>query len=502
MKYKKFDLLIIVIITIICLGYTYIAFENDIFYSIASGRDILKYGVDMIDHYSIHSLAYSYPHWLFDLIAYFIYCFGGFKGLYFSAIIVYIAIGVLLYFLTINLYKNRFISAVFTILAVISLKDFITVRAQSITYILFILEFFCIEKYLFTKQKKYLYFLIPISILILNMHCAVWPFFFILFMPIIVEQIILLYKNKDIKIGKFEKKSGQFLISKANIKINDEKLYIDEKYNLKFIFLIFFICLLTGLITLNGFTPYTYLIKTMMGCSTNFINEHFPATLTFDTFLPVYLIVFSVLFFFVIKKIRLRDFFLVIGLFILAFSSYRHLSLLIILGTFIIVKVLSDEKSIKFCESLIKYFSKNVIAVVMLFLFVCLSFSNYMKIYNEEFVNSKEYPVKAIGYIKENLDYKNIRMYNSYNYGSYILFNDVPVFIDSRADLYTKEFNKLDREIFLDEMSIGENWDIICKYYNLDYALIKKNYPLNYVIQEKEYNIEYEDEYFILYKLK
>ena len=35
-----------------------------------------------------------------------------------------------------------------------------------------------------------------------------------------------------------------------------------------------------------------------------------------------------------------------------------------------------------------------------------------------------------------------MKIYNEYNYGSYLLFRGIPVFIDSRCDLYTKEYTK------------------------------------------------------------
>ena len=60
---------------------------------------------------------------------------------------------------------------------------------------------------------------------------------------------------------------------------------------------------------------------------------------------------------------------------------------------------------------------------------------------DDEFINPSSYPVEAAEYIKQNLDLNSIRLFNEYNYGSYLLFQDIPVFIDSRADLYAPEFN-------------------------------------------------------------
>ena len=59
----------------------------------------------------------------------------------------------------------------------------------------------------------------------------------------------------------------------------------------------------------------------------------------------------------------------------------------------------------------------------------------------EEFVDVSDYPVAAADWILENLDVENVKFYNEYNYGAYLLFRGIPVFIDSRCDLYTPEFN-------------------------------------------------------------
>ena len=72
---------------------------------------------------------------------------------------------------------------------------------------------------------------------------------------------------------------------------------------------------------------------------------------------------------------------------------------------------------------------------------------------DEGYINKKIYPVDAVNYIKENLDYKNINLFNTYNNGSYIMFNDIPVLIDSRCDLYLNEFNK-GIEVFNDVLDI------------------------------------------------
>ena len=57
-------------------------FQNDTFYTIKIGKLILNNGIDMLDHFSIHNIPYTYPHWLFDLLIYVIFHFFGYAGIY------------------------------------------------------------------------------------------------------------------------------------------------------------------------------------------------------------------------------------------------------------------------------------------------------------------------------------------------------------------------------------------------------------------------------------
>ena len=70
------------------------------------------------------------------------------------------------------------------------LKDFITARAQLVSYILLALTILFIEQFLKTRKKRYAIYLIVIPTLIANLHCAVWPFYFVLYMPYIAEYLL------------------------------------------------------------------------------------------------------------------------------------------------------------------------------------------------------------------------------------------------------------------------------------------------------------------------
>ena len=104
-------------------------------------------------------------------------------------------------------------------------------------------------------------------------------------------------------------------------------------------------------------------------------------------------------------------------------------------------------------------------------------------------------------YINNNLDKKSLRLYNGYNYGSYLLFNDIDVFIDSRCDLYLKEFNGLEFNIFGDVMNIIDNYEDSFEFYGVSHVVLKKEEVL-YKILDKDinYKVLYEDKNFVLFE--
>ena len=97
---KKKEVLAVLLIIFFVFSIVPIEFQNDTFYTVTIGKDILQYGFDGIDHYSWHEgLSYTSPHWLFDVINYLIYDFVSFNGLYIFVCIMSSITMILFYFL-------------------------------------------------------------------------------------------------------------------------------------------------------------------------------------------------------------------------------------------------------------------------------------------------------------------------------------------------------------------------------------------------------------------
>ena len=551
-KKMLFEIVAIFLIAIFAYSISPKTLQNDTYYTIKIGELITQNGIDMQDPFSWHEdLSYTYPHWLYDVIIYFIYFLGDFTGIYVSTCILAIILGVTIYKVNSKLAKNQVISFVITILSMYLLKDYIAARAQLVTFILFTLIIYNIEKFLDTKKKKNALMLIGISVLIANLHIAVWPFIFILFLPYFAEFIIALAQenffekkfqkfNINRKIKKLSKKANQnqkieklkkrlddinIKVEKLrNIRENAEepyKILIEKKDNTKWLVLIFLIIILTGLLTPLKLEPYTYLIKTMQGNSMSNINEHLPLTLIENVPIFCTIIVIISALTFTKSKIRISDLCMISGLAFLMFSSRRQSTMFILIGSIILNRIIINMfECYKICkkEEITNKFLNVFTAFVIIAVVISISFNYIAEKKNDAYISKSSYPVDFCDWLcnkieNENMDISNWKIFNEYNYGSYLLYRGVPVFIDSRADLYTPEFNTETNNVddgkdifsdFLNASNLGKYYGDIFEEYGITHVILYEDSKVNMLIQKadsEKYKLIYSDKYFVFYEI-
>ena len=490
---KRFNFIFIVWICILAIGLVRKSLQNDTFYTIEIGKLILNNGIDMMDHFSFHAgLAYTYPHWLYDVFIYLVYKVGGMTGLYVSSIVLLMILLVLVFFTNKKITKSSIAAGFATFICAIAISGFATARAQLASFILFILEIYFIESFLEKKKKRYIVGLLLISLLLCNIHVAVWPFYFILYLPYLVEYIVSVICNK-IKL----KKDNKF------INFIKKRVVLERNKNIKYLFLVMIFSVATGLLTPIGDTPYTYLIKTMMGNSQDYIQEHQMITWISSPFTII--IACETIFLAILSKVKLRDLFMICGLVLMSIMSIRHLSLLALIGTLCFARVFKSFLDFyKFDVDLIfmRLFKKKIIVFGCFLFGVILSAGLFYYQSTKDYVDKELYPVEAVKYIKENLNVEEIRIFNDYNFGSYLLYNDIPVYIDSRADLYTKQFSGFQYDIFDDYEYILTNYRVKFEFYDISHVLIykEKNKFYEKLLKDDNYEIIYEDDYFVLFK--
>ena len=537
-----FTIMAIITISIISIALTPVTLQNDTFYTIKIGEHISKYGIDMQDPFSWHeNLGYTYPHWGYDLITYYIYSAFGITGIYVVTCILSAILGITIYTVNSKLVKNKVLSFLITIGAIYVIRGYIAARAQLVTFILFALTILFIEKFLETKKKRYAVALIIIPIIIANIHLAVFPFYFILYLPYIAEYIIailgevVIYRklriqkiklkikrlSKDNKnqekveklkeeLNKLNEKVDKIKIKRSKNLQNPYKIKLTKNDNVKWLILIMIICIFTGLLTPLGDTPYTYLFKTLQGNTTQNISEHLPMTLSNESEACCCLILFLAPLIFTKVKIRLSDLFMISGLCFLMLASRRQITMFVIVGSVILnrlitqlIVIYNDEKYI---ENMEKRATSIIGVLIISILTLCLTYYFAKDKVDDKYIDESSYPVEACDYILENIDLSKARFYNEYNYGSYMLFRGIPVFIDSRADLYAPEFSGKSDDIFMDFIEtsgIAKFYEDIFKKYDITHVITYENSKMNMIIEKTKdpnYKQLYKDDYFVVYE--
>jgi len=442
-----FILLAIVIVFIISLCPKFM--QNDTFWSIKVGEKLVNEGVWEIDDFSMHSgLKYIAHHFLTDVGIYWVYQIGGFQALYVMLIILTIIMAALLYILNKEICNNRLLSYFFLILQLILMQEFLAVRAQMISYILFIIEIILLEKSR-KKDKKWYYVLLGIiPILLANFHMGVIPFYFIL---------LGVYGLDALKI--------KFLWIKTDTK--------PDKKRFKKLLILGLIGLITIFINPYGIDGVIYPFKTI---GNEFINgfiaefQPFALTTTWTLYVVIYLFVVIITFMCNKSRVLLKDILLIFGTLFMTFTAYRYIGLFIICSAVILKYIKNILKEMKLEKLDIYAFS-----VAVVFCLVMISGNNFVYKTNE-YVVEELAPKKAIQVVKDNMTEDTI-LFNVYEWGGYLMLNDITVYIDSRCDLYTQEYNE--------HTSVAKDYETLI-YGKKNYKEVLDKYDFNMLLVETD----------------
>lgn len=484
--YIVFTILIIIITAISITK----EMQNDTFFTIATGNYMLEHGYDNLDHLTWHeNLKFYKLRWAFDLTIATIYNAFNFTGIYVFIVLIACITMASLFNILVKQKNNIVISFILTVISTYLLTNLwaFTGRGQIISYLLLLWEIYLIEKLISTNKKRYYIILFLISVLIVNFHASVWPITVILILPYLAEAIVYkLLKNKE----------------------NGKRKFIIEPISIKAM-VIAIICIVLGsVISPIGTYVYTYIVKTIGGISSQFISELAITDILTSAGMIVGLAIIDILMLATKTKMKLSDFLLYFGLFFMAILARRNKPFLYLFGMIAIARVISNFFEIYDTDNLLekanKFFSKNTSLLCLTLVIIIALSGDIVERYKEKYVNENKYPVGAVNYIKENLDYENLRIYNSFNYGSYLEYNGIPAFIDSRSEIFCEEFNNT--EILKDwlETTRGyKNYNETFEKYNIDYAIVENKEIVNtYLSKDDKYEKIYEDEVFSLYTKK
>lgn len=100
------------------------------------------------------------------------------------------------------------------------------------------------------------------------------------------------------------------------------------------------------------------------------------------------------------------------------------------------------------------------------------------------------YPVQAVDYLVES-GLADERGYNSYNWGGYLIWRDLPVYVDGRADVYGDDFLHTYRWTF----DLTYRWREPLDDYDVNYVLIEHHSPLSTLLETSDqWRLDYDDD--------
>lgn len=473
----------ILIIAIFIISLVPKEFQNDTFFSIALGENYLKEGINEKEQLVWHEgLEYTNSRWLFDITITKLYNIFGFDGIYIFVIIFAIIQGILFYYIINKITHKKFFAFAFTVLIMKLVSAEFTARAQVISFALFILEFISIYQVIENNKNIYIIYLLAISILLANFHASVFPMYFVFYLPYIAE----------------------YILSKLKLKSSNNNKLIIEKRNIKKILTLVILGFLLSFCTPKGVYPYSDIFNVVKGISSSFISELQPLTINSGVYLICLISTVFAIIAFTNTKVRCVDGLYILGFCLLALSTERCIFFFYLISSICIARIINDlfdnyNVNFNFISKKYKIFTFGLITAFLLINSSNRLFRNLMN----DYVNPSIYPVSATDYILNSLDVSNLRIYNGFNFGSYLELRGVKAFIDSRSGIYTEEFNP-GTTILKDWYNItygSENYKKIFDKYQITHALLYNTELINlYICNDPNWKIIYQDDIFSLYE--
>ncbi len=480
-KEKIKDLVLIFLIILFTISIIPKEMQNDTFFLISLGQRVIKYGVEKEEHLVWHeNLKYTNSYW-FSYIA---KIYNEYKetGIY-ACVLIISSIQVLLYYFVLNKITNRkILSFICTLIVTQSIENKFTARPQIISSLLLIFEFYCIEQLLKTNKNRYSFFLAIIPFLMAIFHSSVFPICLILYLPFFVE----------------------FILAKI-FKIQDDKITI-EKRNIKKLLIAFLLGVIFSLCTSKGIEPYTDMLNVTKGISADFISELQPANINNSIILFLSFILVTAILTFTKTKVRITDLFFILGFGILSLTAVRCTYFYYLISTICIVRIIVDflkEYNFKIKLKFSNYKFYKLFLFLFSIVFVTYCSKNTISKLNTDFINSEAYPIDASEYILNNINISKMKIYNHFNFGSYLELKGIPAFIDSRSGVFTEEFNP-GTTILEDWLNISHgnvDYNEIFDEYGITHVLLYNNEIIStYIKYDKNYKLIYQDDFFSLYE--
>ena len=446
------------IISFLLLTYTCLlvmfSLNPDQFFMIASGNDVLN---GHLTYNTNLQMNYVLQQWLYSVVLAFIDNHFGYVGDILFTLIQNIVLWFLSYkFLKKKIKSDFWATIIPIVLILINFFYVISVRPSTITLILLLSEILILEKYKETKNWKQLFWLIPILILLANVHQSIYLYCGIVAMPYMIEGKKLDWKviisgllMLPISLLTPYGLDGALYIFRAMI-IGQKYIRIQEMQSAAANIAIYaYVCLaIIGLVGVNYFKK-----------ANKFINFYMILTICMTI-----MTLRSILFIFIPMLFIAKNF---------DFS------------------VFSDVKIFK--ESLVTTIVMSALTALILFNAPALITFDL----NDELDLVEHYIALEIP--------KNAKIYNVPDSGGILEYNGYNIYLDTRPDAYDKENTERFREFSIIDGGINgaryvSDTEILKETEKFEYLITYTNSRLDNIYKDMNYEPLYRNGMYVIYK--
>ena len=449
-KKKAFIIILIFIVALSMFLSLFMLRESDYFWHIKAGEYMFKHGVLRKDifSWSVRGKYWMSHEWLFEVILYwFKTIFSSYHLLVYGFVFLLSLLLILFFTNKENYLKNPFFSALWIIGSSIMIP-FMQARPHLISFSLLALVIWFLYDLYKDENSKKIYFLPLISIIWANVHGGSSNLVY-LFCFIFVIGGLFNYSNSKIEFRKNTKKQ-----------------------NLKYL-LMGLVSALTVNINIHGFKMFLYPYQNMMNkVMISNISEWFPTNL--NDFTHYTYVIFLVIIFMILligkKKINFMDLLLFGICVFLGLKSTRFWAYTYIIMSYVIFNYVNNNSD---TDGLVLGIS-SCICIFLLSAFI--NRNSFIDRYNSKYLSNNV--IKTIK--RENPK----RLFNKYDFGGELVYNDIDVFVDGRADLYSKY--TFENYLIINRFETGV-FDLINSY-KFDYYLVTEDMAIyNYLISNPNY---------------
>ena len=438
---------------------------NDFWWHIKVGEYICDNNTiptnDIFSWYGMEkNIQWTAHEWLADVIFYFIFSLTGEMGMFIFSVVSAMSLIVLSYFQCKEFAKNNYlVSGLFFSLFAVITSLFFYGRPHIFSYFLLFAELKILYDYIENPERKNIFFIPIIGVLWSNLHGGSSNMSYILCVVFLI--------------------TGALKLDYGRI----ESVRLERKYLLK-LAIITVLTVLSIFINPIGHKVFIYPYMSFAdNISMSVINEwHSPDAKEIGNlilyFLPI--LVMSVGIITEKKKIQLIDLEIMILFLFLFFRSARFIILWYISAIFYAFRYIPKSK-LKTIQK-----KSEIVAIclsIIIFLVpIGISVKDTFKTYKEDSIITEVMTEEEISIVMCD---SPSRLFNDYNLGEALIFNNIPVFFDARADLYAQEHIMADgiSLMFLEQANKNEKQryvdiEALIDKYDFDAFLIIKTRPL------------------------